>query len=482
MKNNSPGYSIKIRVKIANRPGMLASILNAVAEAGGDMDEITNVGVKSGMITRDLTINGRDFQHELEILSKVRALKDVTILSAKDVIFEMHEGGKMEVQSRIPLNDQRDLSRAYTPGVARACLAINKKPELVHELTIKKNMVAVVSDGTAVLGLGDIGPDAGLPVMEGKAVLFKKFGNVDAFPICLNTKDPEEIIKTVKNIAVSFGGINLEDISAPRCFEIEERLINELDIPVFHDDQHGTAVVSLAALINATKLTGRTMESLKVVVNGAGAAGVACTKLMMDAGVKNVILCDTAGAIFRGRTKNMNPSKEAMAKATNPNNEQGTLGDVIKNADLFVGVSGPHCLKASEARTMAKSPLIFAMSNPVPEIQPEEIKDIPGVVIATGRSDYPNQINNVLCFPGLFRGALDAHALKINTAMKLAAARALAALVKPEELCAEYIIPSAFHPDVAATVAKAVAEEAVKSGVTRKPNTFNAAAAETLFV
>jgi malate dehydrogenase (oxaloacetate-decarboxylating) len=482
MKNNSPGFSLKVRIKIQNKPGMLAKILKAVADANGDMDDISIVEIKSGNITRDLTINGSDHNHEKEILSKLKTIEGIQIISANDVVFAMHQGGKMEIKSLIPLSDQRDLSRAYTPGVARACLAINKKPELVHDLTIKKNMVAVVSDGTAVLGLGDIGPDAGLPVMEGKAILFKQFGNVDAFPICLNTKDPEEIIKTVKNIAVCFGGINLEDISAPRCFEIEERLINELDIPVFHDDQHGTAVVSLAALINATKLTNRTMESLKVVVNGAGAAGVACTKLMMETGVKNIILCDTAGAIFRGRTKNMNPSKEAMAQVTNPNNEKGTLGDVIKNADLFVGVSGPHCLKAEEVRTMAKNPLIFAMSNPVPEIQPEEIKDIPGVVIATGRSDYPNQINNVLCFPGLFRGALDAHALKINTAMKLAAANALANLVKPEELSAEYIIPSAFNPEVALAVAKAVAEEAVRSGVTRKRQQFDSMSVENLFV
>ncbi len=467
MKNNSPGFTLTAKIQFKNGSDKLSKTIKAVNELMADIDSIIVIDSVRGTTTYSIAVNCRDLQHEKEIASALRSINSSLVLSIGDAVYDMHVGGKLVITATNGLNDQRDLSRAYTPGVARTCLAINKEPSLVHKLTIKKNSVAVVSDGTAVLGLGDIGPEAGLPVMEGKAVLFKRFANIDAYPICLKTKDTEEIIKTVKNLSVSFGGINLEDISAPRCFEIEERLINELDIPVFHDDQHGTAVVSLAALYNAVKLTNRKMESLKVVVNGAGAAGVACTKLMMEAGVKNIILCDTAGSIFRGRTKNMNPSKIAMANVTNPDNEDGPLGKVIKNADLFVGVSGPHCLKADEARTMAKNPIIFAMSNPVPEIQPEEIKDIPGVIIATGRSDYPNQINNVLCFPGLFRGAIDAGAVKINTAMKLAAAKALANLVGDTEIASDYIIPSAFNPLVAKAVAEAVFTEAKKCNVTR---------------
>ncbi|OGS34277.1 MAG: malate dehydrogenase [Elusimicrobia bacterium RIFOXYB2_FULL_49_7] len=467
-KTTSPGFSLIIRLEIRNQPGMLSRVLSEIAGAGGDMDAVDIVGFKKGVIVRELTINAYDEEHEKEIVSLFKKIDGVRVVSVFDRIFHAHMGGKLDVVSRGPLNDQRDLSRTYTPGVARVSLAIHRKPELVYHMTMKKNMVAVVTDGTAVLGLGNIGPAAALPVMEGKAALFKRFGNVNAFPICLNTTDSDEIVETVKRIAVGFGGINLEDISAPRCFEIEERLERELDIPVFHDDQHGTAIVVLAALLNSVKLTGRKLPDIKVVVNGAGAAGMACTRLMQEAGVRNIILCDTAGALYPDRPNNMNPIKIDMAKRTNPNREQGVLAQVIRQADLFVGVSGPGTLTTDAVRSMAPSPIVFALANPVPEIMPEEIYDVPGVIIATGRSDYPNQINNVLCFPGLFRGALDCHASSINTAMKLKAAHTLADIVGEERLSPDYIIPSVFDPAVAPAVAKAVQEEAARSGVARK--------------
>jgi malate dehydrogenase (oxaloacetate-decarboxylating) len=356
---------------------------------------------------------------------------------------------------------------AYTPGVARVCEAIHKDPEKAFTLTIKKNTVAVVTDGTAVLGLGDIGPAAALPVMEGKAMLFKEFAGVDAFPICLNTKDPDEIVRTVKAIATTFGGINLEDISAPRCFEIEERLKEELDIPVFHDDQHGTAVVVLAALINALKIVGKQMSEIKVVVNGVGAAGVACTKIIMAAGVTNIVGCDQSGALYRGRAENMNRVKEWYAAHTNPNGEQGTLHDVIKGADVFFGLSVPGVLSAEDVQQMAERPIVFAMANPTPEIMPEDAAPYVAVM-ATGRSDYPNQINNVLCFPGIFRGALACRARSINEEMKLAAAHAIAGIISENELHPEYIVPSVFDKRVAEAVAHAVEEAAYETRVARR--------------
>jgi malate dehydrogenase (oxaloacetate-decarboxylating) len=378
----------------------------------------------------------------------------------------MHLGGKIRINSKVSLTTRDDLSMAYTPGVARVCMAIHDKPENVYKLTIKSNTVAIVTDGTAVLGLGDIGPEAALPVMEGRAMLFKEFGKVDAFPICLATKDTEEIIRTIKNIAPVFGGINLEDISAPRCFEIEARLKQELDIPVFHDDQHGTAVVVLAALINAVKLVKKQIKDLKIVVTGVGAAGVACSKIIMAAGGRNIIGFDRTGAIHKGRTEGMNYMKQWFAENTNPTGFHGTLTDALNGADLYMGLSGPGTVQAKDLAKMNKDAIVFAMANPTPEVMPEEAA--PYVrIMATGRSDYPNQINNVLCFPGIFRGALDCHASDINEEMKLAAAHAIADVISPSELSDEYIIPGVFNPVVAEAVAKAVVKAAIDSGVAR---------------
>jgi len=374
--------------------------------------------------------------------------------------------GKIEVVSRAKVENKNDLSLAYTPGVAEPCLAIKENVDLSYEYTRRWNLVAVITDGTAVLGLGDIGPEAGMPVMEGKCVLFKTFANVDAFPLCVKSKDVDEIVKTIKLISGSFGGINLEDISAPRCFEIEKRLKEECDIPIFHDDQHGTAVVTLAAMINALKIVNKDLKEISVVVNGSGAAGIAITKLLMAMGLKDVILCDTKGAIYEGRD-NLNAIKEEMAKISNIHKKKGSLGDVIKGADVFIGVSGPGVLTQDMVKSMAKDPIIFAMANPVPEIMPEEAKQAGARVVGTGRSDFANQINNVLAFPGIFRGALDVRARDINDAMKIAAAEAIAGLISDEELNEEYIIPAPFDERVAKAVAEAVAKAAKETGVAR---------------
>ena len=374
--------------------------------------------------------------------------------------------GKLEVTPRAKVDSKEALSLAYTPGVAEPCLVIQKDVEKSYELTRRWNTVAVVTDGTAVLGLGDIGPEAGMPVMEGKCVLFKAFGDVDAIPLCVRTKDVEEIVKTVSLLAGSFGGVNLEDISAPRCFEIEKRLKEVCDIPIFHDDQHGTAVVTLAGLINALKLTGKKIEEVKIVTSGAGAAGIAIIKLLLSMGAKHVIMTDREGAIYKGR-ENLNPIKMEMAEITNLAMEKGSLSDVIKNADVFIGVSAPGTLNKDMVKSMAEKPIIFACANPIPEIFPEDAKEAGAAVVSTGRSDFPNQINNVLCFPGIFRGALDVRAKDINDEMKVAAAYAIAELVSDQELNAEYILPAAFDERVKAAVAKAVAEAAKKSGVAR---------------
>ena len=374
--------------------------------------------------------------------------------------------GKLEITPRAKVDSKEALSLAYTPGVAEPCLVIQKDVEKSYELTRRWNTVAVVTDGTAVLGLGDIGPEAGMPVMEGKCVLFKAFGDVDAIPLCVRTKDVEEIVKTVSLLAGSFGGVNLEDISAPRCFEIEKRLKEVCDIPIFHDDQHGTAVVTLAGLINALKLTGKKIEEVKIVTSGAGAAGIAIIKLLISMGAKNVIMTDREGAIYKGR-ENLNPIKMEMAEMTNLSMEKGSLSDVIKNADVFIGVSAPGTLNKDMVKSMAEKPIIFACANPIPEIFPEDAKEASAAVVSTGRSDFPNQINNVLCFPGIFRGALDVRAKDINDEMKVAAAYAIAGLVSNQELNAEYILPAAFDERVKDAVAKAVAEAAKKSGVAR---------------
>lgn len=374
--------------------------------------------------------------------------------------------GKIEVVTRVPVENKDDLSLAYTPGVAQPCLEIQKDINKSYELTRRWNMCLVVTDGSAVLGLGDIGPEAGMPVMEGKCVLFKAFGDVDAFPLCIKSHDVDEIVNTIYMISGSFGGVNLEDISAPRCFEIEKKLKEKCDIPIFHDDQHGTAVITLAGVINALKLVGKKLDEVKIVTSGAGAAGIAIIKLLMSMGLKNVIMTDRKGAIYEGR-EGLNPIKEEMAKITNFNKEKGTLAEVIKGADIFIGVSAPGTLTQDMVRTMAKDPIIFACANPVPEIFPDEAKAAGAAVVSTGRSDYPNQVNNVLCFPGLFRGVLDARASDVNDEMKIAAAYAIAGLVSDEELTAEYILPAAFDPRVKDAVAKAVAEAARKSGVAR---------------
>lgn len=389
-------------------------------------------------------------------------------MTGKEIALKKHEEwqGKIEVACRAELENKEDLSIAYTPGVAEPCLKIAQDVDLSYTYTRRGNLVAVVTDGTAVLGLGDIGPEAGMPVMEGKCVLFKRFGGVDAFPLCIRSKDVDEIVNTVKLLAGSFGGINLEDISAPRCFEIERRLKEECDIPVFHDDQHGTAVVCLAAMTNALRLAGKKAEEVTVVVNGAGSAGISITKLLMKGGIKNVILCDKQGALYDGM-EGLNPAQAAMAKVTNLEKKQGSLADVIAGADAFIGVSAPNVLKPEMIRNMAENPIVFAMANPVPEIMPDEAKAAGAEIVGTGRSDFPNQINNVLVFPGIFRGALDVRARDINDEMKLAAARAIAGVISEDELAPDYIIPDSFDQRVAAAVAEAVAAAARETGAAR---------------
>lgn len=459
-------YSLTLRVRLSSRAGSLGELTTAIGRAGGDIGAIDIVTVGNNYIVRDITVSSASSTHGEQIVQTVKDIDGVELLQVSDPTFLMHLGGKIEVVSKVPLKTRADLSMAYTPGVARICDAIYQDAEKAHTLTIKKNTVAVVTDGTAVLGLGDIGPAAALPVMEGKAMLFKEFGGVDAFPICLDTKDPDEIVRTVKAIAPAFGGINLEDISAPRCFQIEERLKEELDIPVFHDDQHGTAVVVLAALINALKIVGKQMDQIKVVVNGVGAAGVACSKIIMAAGVTNIIGCDQFGAIYRGRRENMNWVKDWYAQNTNPDVKQGTVHDVIKGADVFLGLSVPGVIDEVDLRNMADKPIVFAMANPTPEIMPEDAAPYVAVM-ATGRSDYPNQINNVLCFPGIFRGALACRARRINEAMKLAAANAIAGTITDAELHPEYIVPSVFDKRVAEAVAREVEVAAYLTGVAR---------------
>ena len=389
-------------------------------------------------------------------------------MDKKEFALKQHEewNGKLEVISRAKLETPEDLSVAYTPGVAEPCLAISKDVDLSYKYTRRGNMVAVVTDGTAVLGLGDIGPEAGMPVMEGKCVLFKEFGGVDAFPLCVRSKSVDEIVRTVELLAGSFGGVNLEDISAPRCFEIERQLKKKCDIPIFHDDQHGTAVVTAAALLNALKLTGRNLSDIKVVTSGAGAAGIAIIKLLISLGLKNVIMCDRTGAIYEGR-EGLKTEQQEMAKISNRNMEKGTLADVIKGADVFIGVSAPGTVTEEMVKSMAENPILFPMANPVPEIMPDVAKAAGAAVVGTGRSDFPNQINNVLAFPGIFRGTLDVRASDINDEMKVAAAYAIAGLISDDELNADYIIPNPFDKRVAKAVAAAVSEAAIKTGVAR---------------
>lgn len=467
MVKPSASYSLTLRLKILNQPGMLGKVTSCIGNMGADIGAIDIAGFEDGYIIRDLTVSVRDTEHGDLVVDTIKSQDGIQVVHVSDRTFLMHLGGKIRITNKVPLTTRDDLSMAYTPGVARVCMAIANEKENVYNLTIKRNTVAVVTDGTAVLGLGDIGPEASLPVMEGKAMLFKEFGKVDAFPIALNTKDTEEIIKAVKNIAPVFGGINLEDISAPRCFEIESRLKKELDIPVFHDDQHGTAVVVLAAVINALKIVKKQLPDLKVIVTGVGAAGVACSKILMSAGAHNIIGFDRQGAIYRGRGENMNYMKEWFAENTNPTNFKGSLKEALEGADLFLGLSGPGTVEATDLASMARDPIVFAMANPTPEVMPEEAAPFVRIM-ATGRSDYPNQINNVLAFPGIFRGALDCQATDINEEMKLAAAEAIASVVSDKELNEDYIIPGCFNPRVVENVAAAVMRAAVRTGVARR--------------
>ncbi len=463
----SASYSITMRVEIQNRIGMLGRVTSAIGKAGGDIGAVDIAGFGKDTVIRDITVDARDEAHEKVIAAAMEKLPGVRVVNVSDRTFLAHLGGKITVQSKSAIRTRSDLSMVYTPGVARVCMAIHANPAKAHQLTIKKNTVAVITDGSAVLGLGNIGPAAAMPVMEGKAALFKEFAGVDAFPICLDTQDPDEIVRTAKLIAPGFGGINLEDISAPRCFEIEERLQKEVDIPVFHDDQHGTAVVVLAALLNALRIVKKKLRGLKIVVSGVGASGVACTKILMAMGARNIIGLDTKGALYRGRTENMNPVKEWFAQATNPQNLKGDILDVVAGADMYLGLSGPGTFPVKALKRMARDPVVFAMANPIPEIMPEEAA--PHVrVMATGRSDYANQINNVSCFPGFFRGLLEARASHVNQAMKIAAAKAIASLVSHRELSEEYITPSVFDTRVAPAVAAAVAKAAYQTGAARR--------------
>jgi len=464
----SASYSFILRTETSNTPGTLGRITTAIGQAGGDIGAIDIVRAGGGRMVRDVTIAARDEAHSDAIVTTVRALDGVQVLHVTDRTFQVHLGGKIEVNGRVPVKGRDDLSMVYTPGVARVCQAIAADPSKQWTLTIKRHTIAVVTDGSAVLGLGNIGPAAAQPVMEGKCMIFKAFADLDAFPICLATQDADAIVEAVCQLAPVFGGINLEDIAAPKCFLIEERLRGELDIPVMHDDQHGTAVVVLASLKNALKLVEKPIEDVRIVISGVGAAGVATAQILVAAGARQVITCDRAGAIYLGRAEHMNVFKERVAGMTNPDREQGSLHAVLHGADVFIGLSGPGVVSPADIGAMADDAIVFALANPIPEVQPEQVAGM-ARVIATGRSDYPNQINNSLAFPGIFRGALDVQATDINESMKLAAAEAIARLVGPDELNEEYIVPSMFDRRVAEAVAAATREAAWSSGVARKP-------------
>jgi malate dehydrogenase (oxaloacetate-decarboxylating) len=458
-------YSLRLRARIRNTPGVLGTLATAIGAAGGSLMGIEMVETDGATVTRDLVVYTPSDSHAAEVAAAARNVDGVEVLEVEDRTFALHRGGKLAITAKHPLRDRDDLAMAYTPGVARVCTAIARNPSLVHEFTMKSNTVAVVTDGTAVLGLGNIGPEAALPVMEGKAVLFEAFAGVHAVPVCLRVDSPDELVETVKRMEPMFGGINLEDIAAPQCFEIEARLTEALSIPVFHDDQHGTAVVALAALRNSLTVVDKRLAGLRVVLSGAGAAGVAIAKILMDAGVGDIVAVDRKGAIHKGRD-NLDPSKQWLADHANPEGRSGTLSHVLVGADVFIGVSAPGLLTRADLATMADGSIVFALANPVPEILPEEAEGIVAVM-ATGRSDYPNQINNVLCFPGIFRGALDAGAMRITENMKLAAADAIAAAVPAADVSAVEVVPSVFHPGVAEAVATRVAAAAVADGVIR---------------
>lgn len=457
----NPSFSLTIRIQTPNSAGKLASVTQAIAEVGGNLGEIKLIEQTRKLSLRDITVDATSTEHAEQIVQALKSLQDIKTIDVYDRTFNLHRGGKIHINSKLPLKSQAELAMAYTPGVGRVCKAIAAEPDQVHSLTIKSNSVAIVTDGSAVLGLGNLGAEASLPVMEGKAMLFKEFAGIDAFPICLASQDTESIIATVKNIAPVFGGVNLEDISAPRCFEIEARLRQELDIPVFHDDQHGTAIVSLAALINALKLVNKSLEDALIVINGAGAAGVAIARLLRKAGAGKIRMCDSKGIISQDRPQLTAEKREFAVAAT------GSLADALSGADVFLGVSVPGVVNPEMVRSMAKEPIVMAMANPIPEIQPELVTD-DVAVMATGRSDYPNQINNVLAFPGIFRGALDCRASEITAKMYLEAAHAIASLISPTDLDKEYIVPSVFDERVVTAVAAAVQSAARQDGVARR--------------
>ena len=461
----STQYSVCLTLRLTNQPGVLGRLTTAIGEAGGNIFAIQSMVTRGPFLERSIVVNASSVEHQAEIVKVVADVEGIELLDHYDRTMGMHEGGKIEVLPLAPVSDIDDLSMAYTPGVARVSLAIADDQRLADDLTIRKNTVAIVTDGSAVLGLGNIGPKAAMPVMEGKALLFKEFGKVDAFPICLDTQDPDEIIETVVRLAPTFGGVNLEDIAAPGAFYVEEELKKRLDIPVFHDDQHGTAVVTLAGLQNALKVAGKMIEDVSVVISGVGAAGVAIAKILLGAGVGHIVGVDSKGVVYNGR-EGLNDSKQWFAENTNQRCVEGTLSDAMAGSDVYIGVSAPDILTVADVDSMADKPIVFAMANPDPEISPELVAD-KVAVMATGRSDYPNQINNVLAFPGIFRGALDAKATDITENMKLAAAKAIALEVTAEELSATHIIPSVFDPEVSLNVAKAVAEAAIADGVTR---------------
>ncbi|MGF1512654.1 MAG: NAD-dependent malic enzyme [Elainellaceae cyanobacterium] len=456
----NPSFSLMIRLAIPNRTGMLARVTQAIAEVGGSVGAIDLIEQSRQQTVRDIVVEASSAEHAGAITNALRALSDICLVSAHDRTFHLHQGGKISVEGKISFQNQGDLAMAYTPGVGRICRAIAEAPERVYELTIKRNTVAIVTDGSAILGLGNLGPEAALPVMEGKAMLFKAFAGLDAFPICLRSQDTDAIVEAVKNLSPVFGGVNLEDISAPRCFEVESRLQQELDIPVFHDDQNGTAIVTLAALINALKLVNKSLAQIRIVINGAGAAGIAIAKLLQKAGSQHITLCDSKGIVSQQR-EGLTTQKRDFAV-----DKSGSLADAMAGADVFLGVSAPGVVTLEMVVSMAEDPIVFAMANPIPEIQPELIKD-KVAVMATGRSDYPNQINNVLAFPGVFRGAMDCRASAMTTTMYLEAAEAIASLVSADELGPEHIVPSVFDARVAATVAEAVQRAARQDGIAR---------------
>jgi malate dehydrogenase (oxaloacetate-decarboxylating) len=467
MKRQSPSYTTTLRLRYRDAPGQLGRITSAIGEAEGQIGAVDVVEVDQGHITRDITFSARNLEHEQGIAERVRALPGVKVVRVSDRTFLLHLGGKIEIKSRVPVKTRDDLSMVYTPGVARVCRSIHDDPDAAFTLTIRRNTIAIVTDGSAVLGLGNIGPRAALPVMEGKAVLFKEFANVDAFPICLDTQDPREIIETCVRLAPTFGGINLEDISSPRCVAIEDALASRLEIPVFHDDQHGTAIVVLAALENALKLVHKRLADVRITMSGAGAAGSAIARLLKSSGAEQIVLCDRQGALCCGEVDLNDPVRHWLAENTNPQRLRGPLSEVIAGSDVFIGVSAAGVLTVDDLQKMAGDPIVFALANPDPEIDPD-LAAPHAAVLATGRSDYANQINNVLCFPGFFRGMLDVRACRVTQAMKIAAARAIAGVIPEGSLQPDYIVPSVFDRRVVQAVAKAVARTAMEEGVSRR--------------